>query len=181
MEFTQICSTIWRRRVHNTMCTLICSIIRCVHVSAVHFHNGFFGHGDAAILKPHMWRHEQTICQIRCKVKQLELGQEAFRLHLYTWTIKWDELGPFLHLFRRAGAISEILKAWSLFSFFCHSPADVWEAFSILLVVWYWLDTRFLTFYIKCLFHKICCKRKGPNPKRLVPVGISYEALSPTS
>ena len=28
MEFTQICSTIWW--VHNAMCTLICSIIRCV-------------------------------------------------------------------------------------------------------------------------------------------------------
>ena len=71
---------------HYTICTLICNIIRCVHVSAAHFHNGFFGHGDAAILKPHMWRHEQTICQIRCKVKQLELGQEkkTFRLHLYT-------------------------------------------------------------------------------------------------
>ena len=51
-------------------------LIPCVHVSGAHFHNGFFGHGDAAILKPHMWRHEQTICQIRCKVKQLELGQE---------------------------------------------------------------------------------------------------------
>ena len=61
---------------HYTICTLICNIIRCVHVSAAHFHNGFFGHGDAAILKPHMWRHEQTICQIRCKVKQLKLGQE---------------------------------------------------------------------------------------------------------
>ena len=56
---------------YNTM-----SSTHCVHVSAAHFHNGFFGHGDAAILKPHMWRHEQTICQIRCKVKQLELGQE---------------------------------------------------------------------------------------------------------
>ena len=69
MEFTQLCSTIWW--VHNTMWST-----HCVHVSAAHFHNGFFGHGDAAILKPHMWRHEQTICQIRCKVKQLELGQE---------------------------------------------------------------------------------------------------------
>ena len=133
MEFTQI----WW--VHNTMCTLntLCTRIWCALSQWF-----LWSRGCRYIKTPHVapWT-DHLSNKMQSQTTGTGAGKKAFCLHLYTWTIKWDELGPFLHLFRMAGAISEILKAWSLFSFFCHTPADVWEAFSILLVVWYWLDT----------------------------------------
>ena len=141
---------------HNTICTRICCALSKWFL---------WSRGFCYIKTPHVapWT-DHLSNKMQSQTTETGAGKKAFCLHLYAWTIKWDELGPFFHLFRGAGAMSEIMKAWSLFTFFCHSHADVLEAFSILLMVWYWLDTWFLTFYTTCLFYKICCKRKAANP-----------------
>ena len=131
MEFTQICSTLWWVWVHNTMCTLICSIIRydtriCCALSQWFL----WSRGCRYIKTPHVapWT-DHLSNKMQSQTTGTGAGKKIFRLHLFSWTIKWDELGLLFHLFRGAGAMSEILKAWSLFTFFCHSPAVVLKAF----------------------------------------------------
>ena len=177
MEFTQLCSTIWW--VHNTMCTLntLCTRIWCALSQWF-----LWSRGCRYIKTPHVapWT-DHLSNKMQSQTTGTGAGKKTFCLHLNTWTIKWDKLGPFLYLFRGVGAMSEVLKAWSLFIFFCHSSADVLEAFSILLMVWYWLGARFVTLNTTCLFHKSVVREKHPTPKRLVPVTFSFEVLSPTS
>ena len=43
---------------------LVCYIAHTpLWASVARFHNWFLGHGDVAILNPHMWCHEHTIFQ----------------------------------------------------------------------------------------------------------------------